>query len=136
MEHQGPQDQTHIDDELGRLLAHAQAKGLLTEAIMAHTVAQRQAMWQLRESIPLAEKTEGLMVKHDIGLPTSHIPGFIAQVEAALHQRWPTSAVVSSTTMLIATEIRAKRIGALVSWRAKKTGDSTRPRMKAGVPQP
>ena len=94
MEHQGPQDQTHIDGELGRLMAHAQAKGLLTEAIMAHTVAQRQAMWQLRESIPLAEKTEGLMVKHDIGLPTSAIPSWLAQCGTALRARWPDCRIV------------------------------------------
>ncbi len=63
-------------------------------ASLSQSLSQRAAMWRLREAIPVAEKIAGRMVKHDIGLPTSRIPEFIAQVEAALGQRWPGSAVV------------------------------------------
>jgi len=65
-----------------------------TSASLSQSLSQKAAMWRLREAIPMAEKIAGRMVKHDIGLPTSHIPDFIAQVEAALRQRWPGSAVV------------------------------------------
>jgi FAD/FMN-containing dehydrogenase len=46
-------------------------------------------MWTLRETIPLAEKIEGQMVKHDIAVPTSHIPAFVNQTEAALNLAYP-----------------------------------------------
>ena len=61
---------------------------------LSQSLSQRAAMWRLRESIPMAEKIAGRMVKHDIGLPTSRVPDFISQVEAMLRQRWPGSAVV------------------------------------------
>ena len=64
------------------------------DASLSQSLSQRAAMWRLREAIPMAEKMAGRMVKHDIGLPTSRIPDFIAQVQAALQQRWPGSAVV------------------------------------------
>jgi FAD/FMN-containing dehydrogenase len=81
----------------GSAQAQAQAgaaEGVVTDASLSQSLSQRAAMWRLREAIPMAEKIAGRMVKHDIGLPTSRIPGFIAQVEAALRQRWPGSAVV------------------------------------------
>jgi FAD/FMN-containing dehydrogenase len=61
---------------------------------LSQSLSQRAAMWRLREAIPMAEKIAGRMVKHDIGLPTSRIPDFIAQVDVVLRQRWPDSAVV------------------------------------------
>ena len=70
------------------------AEGVVTDASLSQSLSQRAAMWRLREAIPVAEKIAGRMVKHDIGLPTSRIPGFIEQVETALRQRWPGSAVV------------------------------------------
>jgi FAD/FMN-containing dehydrogenase len=46
-------------------------------------------MWHLRESIPLAQAEEGLNVKHDISLPVSAIPDFVAATDAALEARFP-----------------------------------------------
>lgn len=63
-------------------------------ACLAQSLAQRAAMWRLREAIPMAEKIAGRMVKHDIGMPTSRVPEFIDKVGVALRQRWPESAVV------------------------------------------
>jgi FAD/FMN-containing dehydrogenase len=46
-------------------------------------------MWHLRESIPLAQSEEGLNIKHDIALPVSAIPGFVADTDAALQAAFP-----------------------------------------------
>ena len=94
IEHVGPRDTTLIEQELADLLEQAQHDGLIDDAWLARSLAQQQAMWRLRESIPLAEKTEGLMVKHDIGLPTSVIPTWLSQCEQVLQQRWPGCQVV------------------------------------------
>ncbi len=79
---------------LETLLAEALATGVIDEALVSHTEAQYRAMWALRESIPMAEKIEGQMVKHDIGVPTSRIPEFLRNTEPALQQTFPGCRVV------------------------------------------
>ncbi|MFO1294112.1 MAG: FAD-binding oxidoreductase [Rubrivivax sp.] len=71
------------------LLAAAAEAGCVDDAVVAASLAQSQALWQLRESIPLAQAAEGLNVKHDIALPVSAIPEFVARTGAALQARWP-----------------------------------------------
>jgi FAD/FMN-containing dehydrogenase len=66
------------------LLEAALAQGLVGDAAVAESLAQSAALWQLRESIPLAQSEEGLNVKHDIALPVSAIPGFCSSTDAAL----------------------------------------------------
>jgi FAD/FMN-containing dehydrogenase len=56
----------------------------VTDAAIAESIAQSHAMWHLRESIPLAQVEEGLNIKHDISLPVSRIPAFVASTDAAL----------------------------------------------------
>jgi FAD/FMN-containing dehydrogenase len=46
-------------------------------------------MWHLRESIPLAQVEEGPNIKHDISLPVSRIPSFVASTDAALKAAFP-----------------------------------------------
>jgi FAD/FMN-containing dehydrogenase len=57
--------------------------------VVAESLAQSQALWHLRESISLAQSEEGLNIKHDISLPVSAIPAFVAQTDAALQARVP-----------------------------------------------
>ncbi len=101
MQASGAESQTADGGHAARLVESAQAGAetgagapQASSASLSQSLSQRAAMWRLREAIPMAEKIAGRMVKHDIGLPTSRIPDFIAQVEAALRQRWPGSAVV------------------------------------------
>lgn len=94
MEHSSCEGDTHAHDRLESLLGEALAQGDILDAQVARTLGQQQAMWQVRESIPLAERSEGLMVKHDIGLPTSAIADFVMQTEATLRQRWPECQIV------------------------------------------
>lgn len=90
-----PVSDADAQERLASVLAEASGTtAQLLGASLSQSLTQRAAMWRLREAIPMAEKIAGRMVKHDIGLPTSRIPDFIAQVEAALRQRWPGSAVV------------------------------------------
>ena len=58
--------------------------GTISDAAVAESLEQSRAMWHLRESIPLAQVEEGLNIKHDISLPVSRIPAFVASTDAAL----------------------------------------------------
>ena len=79
----------HARTQFESPLADALQAGTISDAAVAQSVAQSQAMWHLRESIPLAQSEEGLNIKHDISLPVSRIPAFCAATDAALAARWP-----------------------------------------------
>lgn len=66
------------------LLETALERGLILDAAVASNLEQSKTMWHLRESIPLAQSLEGLNIKHDISLPISRIPAFVASTDAAL----------------------------------------------------
>jgi FAD/FMN-containing dehydrogenase len=77
------------DDEAERagfeaVLADAFERGVVSDAAIAASEAQRQAFWRLRESISEAQNAIGKTIKHDIALPRSAIPAFLDEAEAAL----------------------------------------------------
>jgi FAD/FMN-containing dehydrogenase len=58
--------------------------GLVTDGVIATSEAQAAHLWQLRETIPLANRKVGAVSSHDISLPLSVIPGFIAEAPGLL----------------------------------------------------
>ncbi len=74
---------------LEALLGAALEAGVVDDAVVAESVAQSRALWHVRESIPLAQAEEGPNVKHDISLPVSAIPAFVAATDAALERAFP-----------------------------------------------
>ncbi|RZJ11487.1 MAG: FAD-binding oxidoreductase, partial [Rubrivivax sp.] len=66
------------------LLEAAIDRGCVQDAAIAQNLSQAKAFWHLRESIPLAQAQTGLNIKHDISLPVSAIPGFVAEMDTAL----------------------------------------------------
>ncbi|WP_310460153.1 FAD-binding oxidoreductase [Sphaerotilus sp.] len=77
------------------LLEAALEAGVITDAAVASSVAQSRSMWHLRESISMAQAEEGLNIKHDIALPVSRIPTFVASTDAALEQAFPGARLVN-----------------------------------------
>jgi FAD/FMN-containing dehydrogenase len=78
-----------------RLMEKALEDGLVDDAVVAESLAQSQAFWDLREHIPLAQSEEGLNVKHDIGVPISRIGHFIEETDAAIAQEVPGARMVT-----------------------------------------
>jgi FAD/FMN-containing dehydrogenase len=79
---------------LSALLEAAMAGGLINDAVLASAIAQSNALWHLREAIPLAQSQEGLNIKHDIALPVSAIPAFVQHMAKLLEQATPGARVV------------------------------------------
>ena len=80
------------DDPQARLVAIFEAglaAGLVTDAIVAQSEAQRSAFWAIRETIPLANRKVGAISSHDISLPLSEIAGFVIRAGAALEALAP-----------------------------------------------
>ncbi|WP_118136002.1 FAD-binding oxidoreductase [Oceanicella sp. SM1341] len=83
----------HVQDGLEAALAAALEEGDATDAVLAASLSQRQAMWQIRESIPEANRAVGAIASHDISLPLSAIPDFIDEGLARLKALEPSMRV-------------------------------------------
>ena len=89
LEQSDNENEAHARSLFESLLQAAIEQGAVADAAVAGSVAQSQAMWHLRESIPLAQAEEGPNVKHDIALPVSRIAAFVATTDAALLHAFP-----------------------------------------------
>jgi FAD/FMN-containing dehydrogenase len=69
---------------LERIAEEAMSRALVTDGTIAQSDAQRAAFWHIRETIPEANRRIGAVSSHDISLPLSDIPAFIATAPAAL----------------------------------------------------
>ena len=76
-------------------LEDAAARGTITDAMLATSIAQAQAMWKLRESVPEAQRLHGASLKHDVSVPVSAIPTLIEEGSALVHRLAPEGDVVS-----------------------------------------
>ncbi|WP_102108719.1 FAD-binding oxidoreductase [Oceaniglobus roseus] len=52
-------------------------QGLVSDGVIASSLAQRDEFWAIRETIPEANKRIGAVVSNDISLPLSAVPTFI-----------------------------------------------------------
>jgi FAD/FMN-containing dehydrogenase len=83
------ESETHARALFERLLEAALAKGCISDAVVAESLAQARQLWHVRESIPLAQAEEGLNIKHDISVPVSRIPEFVRNTDALLQKEIP-----------------------------------------------
>jgi FAD/FMN-containing dehydrogenase len=75
------------------LLEGALHAGLVKDAAVAASTAQARAFWHLRESMSSAQKPEGGSIKHDVSVPVSSIPAFMAEAEKAVLAHMPGARV-------------------------------------------
>ena len=66
------------------LFAKAHARNLVSDGVIASSIAQRAAFWHIRETIPLANRRIGAVSSHDISVPLSELPAFITRAGAAI----------------------------------------------------
>jgi FAD/FMN-containing dehydrogenase len=89
LENADAESETHARSQLESLLEAALEGGCVTDAVVAENLAQAQTLWQIRESIPLAQALEGLNIKHDISVPVSAFAAFVSSTDALLAQAIP-----------------------------------------------
>ena len=78
-----------LAESLEAALGEAAEEGLVLDAVIAASQAQRQALWALRENISEAQKIEGVSVKHDVSVPVSRVPQLIDEGDRALQAAFP-----------------------------------------------
>ena len=89
LENSDHESEAHARALFERLLEAALDAGCVTDAVVAESLSQAQALWHIRESIPLAQAEEGLNIKHDISVPVSRIPAFVSETDALLAREIP-----------------------------------------------
>ena len=62
---------------------------------MAASLAQRDAFWALREHLSSVQGREGGSIKHDVSVPVSQVPAFLAEADAAVLARMPDVRIVA-----------------------------------------
>ncbi len=77
------------DSAMEEALASALDEGLATDAAVAQNEGQRLAFWELREKLSDSQKFEGGSIKHDVSVPVSRIPAFIAEAMPAVERFMP-----------------------------------------------
>jgi FAD/FMN-containing dehydrogenase len=90
-----PNPRQRLGESLGDALQEAAAGGVVVDASIATSIAQSQAMWKLRESVPEAQRRHGASLKHDISVPVSRIPELIERGAELVRRLAPEGDVVS-----------------------------------------
>jgi FAD/FMN-containing dehydrogenase len=84
-----------LRDAIESALASAIDAGEAETALIAENASQARVFWALRESISAGHKPEGAQVSHDISVPVSATPTFLARANAAMEKRCPSVRIVA-----------------------------------------
>src|SRR5262249_26433886 len=84
-----------LDDLLTESLAAAFEAQLVLDAVIAQNDREREALWKIRETIPEAQRLDGASLKHDISLPITSLPQFVAQAGDWIRDNVPDGNLVA-----------------------------------------
>jgi FAD/FMN-containing dehydrogenase len=90
-----PNPRQDLTSVLAAALEDAAADGTVEDAMLASSMAQAQALWKLRESVPEAQRRHGASLKHDVSVPVSAIPALIEEGSALVRRLAPEGDVIS-----------------------------------------
>jgi FAD/FMN-containing dehydrogenase len=84
-----------LDALLTQALAAAGDAGLIVDAAIATSEAQRENFWCLREAVPEAQRKAGGSLKHDISVPVASLPRFVEAGATLVSQLAPEGFLVA-----------------------------------------
>lgn len=82
-------DETQDAEHFSRILQKALEAGLITDAVLASSRAQRQGIWAIREDIEELVKELKPMFSYDVSLPIPHMNAYVDILEEKLQAQWP-----------------------------------------------
>jgi len=71
------------------LIGAAIEAGEVEDAAIAASIEQSKLLWRIRETIPDAQRAEGVSIKHDVSVPVASVPRFIEEADAAVKRFLP-----------------------------------------------
>jgi FAD/FMN-containing dehydrogenase len=78
-----------LDSVITEILGEAAEQGIVLDATIAQSEAQRKDIWFIRQAIVEVQKREGGSIKHDIAVPISELPAFVEAALAAIQVFMP-----------------------------------------------
>jgi FAD/FMN-containing dehydrogenase len=84
-----------LDALLVDALAAAADAGEIEDATVAASSAQAAALWRIREELPLAERSDGPALHHDISVAVAAMPGFAIEASARVESAFPEARVLA-----------------------------------------
>jgi len=84
-----PASDSPLKDQLEVALGAAIEQQIARDATIAHSAAQADALWTLREHITEAQRRDGPNIKHDISLPVSRVSEFLREAHIRLDAAFP-----------------------------------------------
>lgn len=84
-----------LRDEAEEALVQLEAAGVASDVVVAGSGAQETALWEWRERITETEKRAGRSVKHDVSVPLSAIPAFVARATERIERNYPGTSVLA-----------------------------------------
>jgi len=84
-----------VPGAMTEILENGMARGLVSDATLAQSEGQRAEFWAARELISDSQKPEGGSIKHDVSVPVSKVPAFLAAADAAVERLMPGARFVS-----------------------------------------
>jgi FAD/FMN-containing dehydrogenase len=82
-------DDAALQDLLQLILEQASEQGLLRDAVVANSGAQRAALWEVRHSVSEGNKKAGVGLTTDTAVPVSAVPRFIDEATQAVRRLVP-----------------------------------------------
>ena len=83
------QAEAGLSDAVESFLGAAMEQGLVTDAVIAGSLEQREALWRLREMLSEVQRFEGGSIKHDVSVPIHATRAFLEQAIAAVEALIP-----------------------------------------------
>ncbi|HSI40220.1 MAG TPA: FAD-binding oxidoreductase [Xanthobacteraceae bacterium] len=83
-----------LADTMEALLADAFEAGLVSDAIIAASLAQEEAIWKLRHGVTGEFKLAGKTMSHDTCVPVAEQPAFVKRVEDGVLAAYPDANVM------------------------------------------
>jgi FAD/FMN-containing dehydrogenase len=84
-----------LRDAAENTLAAALEAGEAQTALIAENEGQARDFWRIREDISAGHRPEGAQVNHDISVPVSKTPDFLARANAAMEEICPGARIVA-----------------------------------------
>ncbi len=83
-----------LNAALEAVMADALEAGLADDAVIAQNETQAQEIWHIRHSVTEAHRIDGVGIVHDIAVPTSAVPAFIAAADEMSAKRFREARVL------------------------------------------
>ncbi|HYD89050.1 MAG TPA: FAD-binding oxidoreductase [Vitreimonas sp.] len=94
IEFEGMQAET-LRETVAGALQQALETGEAQNVLIAENASQARDFWRIREDISAGHRPEGAQVNHDVSVPVSQTPAFLAQANAAMEARCPGARIVA-----------------------------------------